>query len=303
MKESIGRLGDQSAVRRLELDDAIFTYVPDGAMTVNTDAFFPAIPTQYWAEHADGLDSCQRVAMSAGGLLVQRGDYRLMIDAGMGDLTADTVAGTINCGEFLKVLSAVGVDPRDIDVFAFTHLHVDHTGWAFMQAPDARMTKTFPEARYLLSEQEWEPFSRGKSPLGAPPQETLTGPLAAVRTLIQDGYEIAPGVVAVVTPGHRAGHTSYIVTTSTGRRLVAFGDVFHTPVQLTQPDWSSGPGIDTVGVLAARARIVDELTQPNTFGFGVHFGDQPFGRVTRGSDGKPQWMPVPSTELMPAPRS
>jgi glyoxylase-like metal-dependent hydrolase (beta-lactamase superfamily II) len=102
-------------------------------------------------------------------------------------------------------------------------------------------------------------------------------------------------VVAVVTPGHSAGHTSYIVTTCTGKRLVAFGDIFHTPIQLTHPDWLSIPDVDSDGLLQARARIVDELTQPNTFGFGVHFGDQPFGLVTRRPDGKPQWVPTLST--------
>jgi len=46
MTESIGRLGDQSAVRRFALDDTIFTYVVDGA--VDTEAFFPTIPNRYW---------------------------------------------------------------------------------------------------------------------------------------------------------------------------------------------------------------------------------------------------------------
>jgi hypothetical protein len=46
MTESIDRLGDQSAVRRFALDDTIFTYVVDGATTVDTEAFFPTIPNR-----------------------------------------------------------------------------------------------------------------------------------------------------------------------------------------------------------------------------------------------------------------
>jgi len=75
--------------------------------------------------------------------------------------------------------------------------------------------------------------------MGAPPHHTLVEPLAWVITLVQDGEEIAPGVVAVVTPGHSAGHTSYVVMTDAGKRLIAFGDIFHTPVQITHPEWSS----------------------------------------------------------------
>jgi hypothetical protein len=67
MTESIGRLCDQSAVRRLTLDDTIFTYVVDGATTVSTEAFFPGVPIEYWATHPGALDSRERVAMSTGG--------------------------------------------------------------------------------------------------------------------------------------------------------------------------------------------------------------------------------------------
>jgi hypothetical protein len=90
--------------------------------------------------------------------------------------------------------------------------------------------------------------------------------------------------------------------TDAGKRLIAFGDIFHTPVQITHPEWSSISDGISDGALQARAHIADELTQPNTFGFGIHFGDQPFGRVTRRPDGKPQWVPTRSTELLPIPR-
>jgi hypothetical protein len=53
-------------------------------------------------------------------------------------------------------------------------------------------------------------------------------------------------------------------------------------------------------VVDARARILDELTQPDTSGFGLDFGDQPFGRVARQRDGHFCWVPLPSTEIMPA---
>jgi len=302
MTESIGRLGDQSAVRRFALDDTIFTYVVDGATTVDTEAFFPTIPNRYWATHPEALESGDRVAMSTGGLLVERAGSKLMIDAGYGELSEDTAMSAVNCGEFLTVLSALGVNPGDIGTLAFTHLHADHTGWAFSRTEDGYLSKTFPAARYVLSDLEWRPFLNGERPMGAPPHHTLVEPLAWVITLVQDGEEIAPGVVAVVTPGHSAGHTSYVVMTDAGKRLIAFGDIFHTPVQITHPEWSSIPDVNSDGALQARAHIADELTQPNTFGFGIHFGDQPFGRVTRRPDGKPQWVPTRSTELLPIPR-
>jgi glyoxylase-like metal-dependent hydrolase (beta-lactamase superfamily II) len=92
----------------------------------------------------------------------------------------------------------------------------------------------------------------------SPAPEFVTALLGRCREL-STGDEIAPGISAVVTPGHSAGHTSYIVTTETGRRVVTFGDVFHIPAHLANPGWSSSRDIDRAGVAAAPERITTEL--------------------------------------------
>jgi len=104
----------------------------------------------------------------------------------------------------------------------------------------------------------------------------------------------------VVTPGHSPGHTSYIITSSTGKRLIALGDAFHIPAQLGHLDWSSLPDIDGAAVLAARRKLMQELEQPGTVGFACHFGDQAFGRLTRPGAGLPGWEPVPRRRLSEA---
>jgi glyoxylase-like metal-dependent hydrolase (beta-lactamase superfamily II) len=115
-------------------------------------------------------------------------------------------------------------------------------------------------------------------------------------TLVEDGDEISPGVTALVTPGHTPGHASYVVTSSSGKRLVVFGDVFHSPAQLAHPDWGSAPDIDADLVLQARARVLTELLVPDTYGFAFHFGDQSFGRVVQ-DQGLAAWEPIPTQVL------
>ncbi|MBP2479403.1 glyoxylase-like metal-dependent hydrolase (beta-lactamase superfamily II) [Crossiella equi] len=297
-----GSLNEQSAVRSLQLGQVRLTYVVDGPMGLSPEGFFPAVPSSYWTDHPHLLDPRGRVAMSAGGLLVERDGRRLLVDAGMGDFRADmvlgqTYLGTAATGTLPEVLSDLGHRPEDIEAVAFTHLHVDHTGWAY--TPDG--TKFFPGARYLVSAPEWAPHARGETIPGAPPRATVIDPLAADHIEISDGDEVFPGVHALVTPGHSPGHTSYVVSTEVGR-VVAFGDVFHIPAQLTHPEWPSLPDVDTDAVRTARHRILRELDQPNTLGFGCHFGDQVFGRVVRDGQGRAGWLPVPATEVLPAPR-
>jgi glyoxylase-like metal-dependent hydrolase (beta-lactamase superfamily II) len=203
--------------------------------------------------------------------------------------------GSASSGELPATLKALGHEPADIEAVAFTHLHVDHTGWAYA---DGR--KFFPRARYLVADQEWAPHGRGETIPGAPPRATVIDPLSGDHTIIADGEEIFPGVTALVTPGHSPGHASFIVSAGT-HRVIAFGDVFHIPAQITHPDWPSAPDVDGAAVVAARGRLIAELRHPGTIGFACHFGDQAFGRVVVDGD-EAHWEPVEAVALLPAPR-
>ena len=244
--------------------------------------------------------------MAAGGLVVERDGQTLMIDAGLGTISGDTrvgevVVGEASSGALPEVLAALGHAPSDIGTLAFTHLHVNHTGWAFVPGNDGVPRKFFPHARYLVAAGEWAPHARGELIAGAPSRSAVIEPLMAVHTLIADGEEIFPGIRALVTPGHSPGHTSYVISSSAGR-IIVFGDAFHIPAQLAHPDWPSLPDVDGPAVLAARRRLLTELEQPGTFGFSYHFGDQAFGRIARDAEGFPAWEPIPAVPLLQTPR-
>ncbi|HEX3960690.1 MAG TPA: MBL fold metallo-hydrolase [Trebonia sp.] len=296
-----GQLSDQSAVRVLTVDDVRLTYVVDGAMGLKPEAFFPDLPAGYWAAHPGTLDERGRVAMSVGGLLVERDGRTLLIDAGLGTITGDDPFGLVNSGSLLDTLAALGRDRAGIEAVAFTHLHIDHTGWAFVPAEDGTYRRVFPGARYLVAAAEWAPHGRGESVPAAPPAAVIEQ-FGAAHTPVGDGEEVFPGVRAVVTPGHSPGHTSYVITSASGARLIALGDAFHVPAQLAHPEWPSAPDVDGDAVVAARHRLLAELEQPGTLGFAFHFGDQAFGRIERTQDGSPGWVPVPAAAVMAAPR-
>jgi glyoxylase-like metal-dependent hydrolase (beta-lactamase superfamily II) len=301
--ETIGRLNTQAAVRQVRIDDVTFTFVADGAMSLAPQAFIKTAPSAYWAEHPEQLDAQGWIAMSAGGLLVERDQTYVLIDAGFGSATATSPFSRVNCGAFLDVLTQLGLTPADIDMFVLTHLHVDHTGWAFVDSASGQREPTFPNAPYVVAALEWESIMRGERPTGIPGDREFIQPLqshAGLR-LVGDGEEVAPGITSVVTPGHSAGHTSYLVTTSKGNRLIAFGDAFHTPAQLPHPEWSCDPDVDPAAVPVARHRLMDELRTRNTVGFAVHFGDQQFGTLAGDADAA-EWRPLRATAVLPPPR-
>ena len=110
-----------------------------------------------------------------------------------------------------------------------------------------------------------------------------------VRT-VAEGEEIFPGVRARFTPGHSAGHAAYVISAG-GQKVIAFGDAFHSPIQITHPLWENTFDFDHQQSTSLRRGLVDELAQPDTIGFGIHFADVPFGRV-RIEDGQSAWQSI-----------
>jgi glyoxylase-like metal-dependent hydrolase (beta-lactamase superfamily II) len=295
---SIGRPDEPAAVRSLAFDDVVVTYVVDGVLTTRPEKFFPGTPRDAW-DHL--CTPTGELLMSTGGLLVHIGGTTVLIDAGVGTMTSSVGSVAVDCGSLIDVLAGLAVPPEDIDTLAFTHLHFDHAGWAFVDG-----AKVFANARYTLAAQEWAPYAAGRGGGGdATPWHVISALASGSEEmdLFFDGEEIVPGIKALVAPGHTPGHTAYVITSRTGRRLIAFGDAFHSPAQLTHPDWMSIADFDGPSVIAARHRLLAQLSVPGTIAFGCHFGDQPFGQVAVDDYGRTTWEPVPSVVTAPPPRT
>jgi glyoxylase-like metal-dependent hydrolase (beta-lactamase superfamily II) len=284
------RLRRPAGLRSVDLGSTRVSYVPDGAVQLVPHGWFPDTTEQSWAEHPEYVDDSGHLVGSIGGLLIEQGDRAVLIDAGFGPdtwpATPGTAIGVIHGGALLDNLAELGRQPGDIETVAFTHLHVDHLGWAWHPAPGSDKP-AFTRAEYLLTEPEWSnphlAEAEGTS------REILDVLRPRVRT-VADGNEIFPGVRVQLTEGHTIGHAAYIIEAD-GRRLIAFGDALHSPIQIAHPEWWAAPDHDRIRSTAHRHRLIKELSEPATLGFGIHFADVPFGRVEI-REGQPGWQPA-----------
>jgi glyoxylase-like metal-dependent hydrolase (beta-lactamase superfamily II) len=284
------RLRRPSGIRSLRLGGTKVSFVPDGAVQGRPRSWLPATTEETWAAHPEYLDASGYLVASLGGLLVERGDRALLIDTGFGPQTLpaepETPNGAIHGGALLDSLAELGRTPAEIEAVAFTHLHVDHIGWAWHSIPGGDQLP-FGHAEYLVAEQEWG--HRDLLEAAGTPRASITALEPRVRT-VADGQEILPGVRIRITAGHTPGHAEYIIT-SGGQRLIAFGDALHSPIQVDHPEWSCVYDHDPVRAAEHRHRLVAELEEPDTIGFGTHFADAVFGRVRRDGNG-PGWRPL-----------
>ncbi len=276
------RCGRISGPRSLTLGAHRITYVPDGSVQLLPGRWFPDSRASDWRTLSCYLDDDGFLSGSIGALAVQHGDRTMLIDAGFGRQRIDAARtiphiGRIEGGQLPSALAAAGLAPDAIETVALTHAHDDHVGWAFARRPDGA-GELFPRAVIAASAAEWRAWQ-------PPVPATARGRTRVIR----HGEEIFPGVTAWLTPGHSAGHTCYVIA-SGGMRMIAFGDLMHPPLQVSRAGWR----VDLDGVRAERARrsVLAELGREDTLGFGTHFADVVFGRVTRSSNG-PVWSPLP----------
>ncbi|MFG2298959.1 MBL fold metallo-hydrolase [Streptomyces sp. NPDC048603] len=284
------RLRRPSGIRSIRLGELKVSYVPDGDVRLRPLRLLPDTTDEVWAAHPEYLDATGHLVGSVGGLLVEHGDRALLIDAGFGPQTyraPDGPLGVIHGGGLLRGLAELGRTPEGVEAVAFTHLHADHLGWACLPAPGGDRP-AFAHADYLISEPEWA----ARDLLEAQGMAEQVAALAPRVRTVADGQEVFPGVRVRITPGHTVGHAEYVISGG-GRRLIAFGDAVHSPIQIDHPDWSSGFDHDLTETAGHRRRLVAELAEPGTIGFGVHFADVVFGHVRQGGDGDgPAWQPL-----------
>jgi glyoxylase-like metal-dependent hydrolase (beta-lactamase superfamily II) len=178
--------------------------------------------------------------------------------------------------DFLSDLRAIGVDPDSVDIVLCTHLHIDHVGWN-TKLEQGRWVPTFPNARYLFGEKEYQHWSRPDH--GALERLDVEAVLAdSVQPIIDAGLaelvatdqRVCREVRLIPTPGHTPGHVSVLIE-SRGESALITGDFLHHPCQFAHPEWPSSPDSDPEKNHATRLDMYQRFADSPTLIIGTHF--------------------------------
>ena len=215
--------------------------------------------------------------------VVRSGGRTIMFDSGTGAQLAPTA------GKLAANMKAAGVEPEKIDMIIVTHFHPDHIFGLMQKDTNAQV---FPNAEIIVPNAElsyWaDPGLVAKLPenrkgLAVRIQATLANWKNVTR--IEDGAEVAPGIVAVAAHGHTPGHTTYMVGSGKDQ-LAVLADITNMPALFVRnPGWHAVFDSDPVVAEASRRRIFDRVVADKTIMTGYHYGMPGAGRIEKDGNG------------------
>ena len=177
------------------------------------------------------------------------------------------VFGAPQMSEYQRIphhLARLGLTPQDVDLIFIGHLHFDHAGGL----RDLRRCGCGAEIH--LQHDELAAARAGGDPVVFA-DELLDEDGTPLQFCLQRGeYTVAPGVMAVSTPGHTAGHMSLWVELPEGKPVLLAGDAADLQENI---DDEIAPGglwqnqeqlaVNSIRKLKALARDTDAWLWPN----------------------------------------
>jgi len=263
----------------------------EGPFPIKFDTLFPGVTPEQWRpyrrDYPEAFADPETPHLHVACYVLRTNKRTLLIDTGVGPEPAPFF-GEMR-GDLMHNLSVTDVKTGDVDTVFMTHGHPDHVGWNLSDSKP-----TFPNARYVVSETDWDTFQDPAVQAAFPfpyVDETLT-PLKAcgVLDLIEGETALSEEITAVPAPGHTPGHM-VISISSRGQRAMILGDVLMHPAQVSEPEWGSIFDMDREQAIATRKKLLGRLEMEAMTAAQCHLPHPGFGLVVR-TEGRRHWQPL-----------
>ena len=198
--------------------------------------------------------------------------------------------------EAIEALDQLGVQPEEIALVLITHGDGDHV--VGLRNEDG--TPTFPNARYVLSQDLWD-FWSDEDALAvryesSEHRDIIHGIMEILRgrcDLYVGEAELVGGIRLWPCPGHREGHVTFEVPT-TSAPLWFIGDAIFDPVFVEHPDWPDRSDNEPERAAESRRSLLAEATASGALLLTGHIPFPGMGRIEKTGDAY-QWIPTQET--------
>ena len=234
---------------------------------------------------------------SVNGYLINTGTKLVLIDTGAAKLFGPTL------GNLVANLKAAGYQPEQVDEVYITHMHPDHVGGLMdgdkMAFPNATVRAEKRDADFWLSQANLDKALADAKGFFQGAMASLNPYVKANRfSAFAGNTDLVPGIKAISTYGHTAGHSTYMVE-SKGLRLAIWGDLIHVAaVQFDDPSVTIQFDSESKAAALQRKRAYAEAAKTGNLVAAAHIAFPGIGHVR--ANGKTfTWVPLNYTVVRP----
>ncbi len=251
-------------------------------------SFFPGSTLDDWARHRTWMEpraldpASGNLILTIQAFLVRTRHHAILIDTCVGNHKSRPRLPFWHMQKlntFLPRLAAAGVNPEDVDYVMCTHLHGDHVGWN-TQLRDGRWVPTFPNAKYIFAQREWDNIEElhRRDPQPQFVDSILPVMEARQAQLVSSEFALNDEVWLEPTPGHTPGHAC-VHLASLGAEAVITGDCIHSPVQCVELGWTMRADSDPALASATRRGFLERYCDSGVMVCATHFPEPSIGRI------------------------
>jgi glyoxylase-like metal-dependent hydrolase (beta-lactamase superfamily II) len=272
----------------IKLGPATLTSLDAGVFYYDGGAMFGAVPKVMW-ETLIHPDPKNRIPLTISPLLVRTGSRVVLVDTGFGGGHLEKDVKYYGFDPSVNVVTALageGVAPGDVDTVVLTHLHSDHASAATTKGPDGRLAPTFPNARYVVNETEWETAFHPDAKSAAAYRSDDFVPVreSGLLSLVGDRADLGDGLSVERTGGHTAGHLMAAVENEAGRAIYP-ADLVPSRYHVRIP-YVAGVDLFPLDVVARKQEILRKAVDGNWIVVLDHDAIGNIGRVVEDDRGR-----------------
>ena len=268
--------------------------VPDCEFRLDGGAMFGVVPRNLWSKFCPPDDQ-NRIRMNMNCVFIDTGKERVLIETGIGDKWSEklrTMYGIERTRTLAESVRAIaGVSPEEVTIVVNTHLHFDHAGGNTAVDDSGSVRAQFPNARYFVSEAEYEhaeqPSDRDKASYF--PDNWRPLKKSGQLELKPEEYEVVPGLTMETQPGHNRSMQCWRLQQN-GQTLFGFADL--VPMRAHVPfAWVMGYDLYPVETVEAKKRLLPQAAREGWTCLFYHDPEQPLARIVE-EEGKFRAIPV-----------
>ncbi len=267
----------------------------DATAWMDPGGLFGLVPRALWSRFY-AADERHLIRTAIHNLLVKTPDATILVDTGYGNCASDSQRRFMRLGDedgTHRGLTALDIAPQEIDIVVCTHLHDDHCTGNFRLDPNGERKPAFPQATYLVQVREYEDATQLNERTRATYRPANYAPLyeSGQLRLLEGDAEIAPGLRAVLTPGHTPGHMSVIIE-SGGERAAFLCDMASLAIHFERLAWMTAYDVEPLATLEAKRRWQSWALETGALLIFPHDIQKPAGRLSQDERGRPSLQPV-----------